>query len=143
MVIIIGVDPDSERHGIALFKNKKLVSLQQWALPQVIDFIATQQASLLFSIEDVMRNGFVYKRNVKKYKPVQDKITMDIGRCQQSQVELMRVLDHYGIKYVLHKPHAGNWANNKKMFELVTKWNKRSNVDTRSAAYFGFLEASK
>ena len=68
---------------------------------------------------------------------------MSIGRCQQSQSELMRFLDEYKIKYVLHKPQKNNWAKNKHQFEKVTGWVGRSNEDTRSAAYFGFLGLKK
>ena len=64
---------------------------------------------------------------------------MAIGRCQQSQVELMRLIDDRNVNYVLHKPQKGNWAKNKAQFEKVTGWTKRSNEDTRAAAYFGWL----
>jgi len=35
------------------------------------------------------------------------------------------------------------WKKDKKQFELVTKWTGRSNEDTRSAAYFGWLGCNK
>ncbi len=94
---------------------------------------------VLFSIEDVCANNFVYARNSKGNKSVTSKIAMGIGRCQQAQTELMRWLDYYNIEYVLHKPQKGNWAKNKAQFEKVTGWKGKSNVDTRSAAYFGWL----
>lgn len=54
-------------------------------------------------------------------------------------VDLQRMLDHYEIPYVLHRPQAGNWADKRPLFEKVTGWKGNSNPDTRSAAYFGFL----
>ena len=139
-MIIIGIDPDSDKHGIAIYSHGILVDLKEWRLTDVIDFIKDDpDVDIMFSIEDVMANNFVYKRNEKKSKKVQCEIARRTGRCQQSQVELVRMLDHYGIKRQLHKPMAGNWAKNKPLFEKVTGWQSRSNKDTRSAAFFGYL----
>ena len=57
----------------------------------------------------------------------------------QAQVTLMRAFDHYEIPYILHKPSKNNFADDKNKFERLTGWDKRSNRDTRSAAYFGLL----
>ena len=59
------------------------------------------------------------------------------------QAEIMRELDSRGIPYELHKPSGGNWADNKVRFERVTGWKGRSNPETRSAAYFGYLAVMK
>lgn len=144
--IIIGIDPDSEKHGIAIYSDGVLIGLKSMNLVSLnlfaTDLMETKHRygnELLFVIEDVCANKFVYARNNKGNKAVTSKIAMAIGRCQQSQVELMRVLDHYGIKYKLIKPTKGNWAKDKSRFEMHTGWTGRSNEDTRSAAYFGFL----
>jgi len=139
-VIIVGVDPDSDKHGVAIYENGNLEILTQWRLIELIDFsIGEDKSSVLFSVEDVMANNFVYKRNEKKSKKVQSEIHRCTGRCQQSQVELIRMLEHHGVKYKLHKPMRGNWAGNKMLFERLTGWTGRSNKDTRSAAFFGYL----
>lgn len=140
---IVGVDPDSDKHGIAIYSNGKLLTLAEWALPEVIKFIVDYEGygfeGVLFSIENVMFNNFIYGRNENRSKKVQSEIARRTGRCQQSQVELVRMLEHHGIKYQLHKPQLGNWAGNKPLFEKVTGWQGRSNKDTRSAAFFGYL----
>lgn len=137
-MIVIGVDPDSKKHGIAIYKDGKLVELNEWGIVELIENSHTLRGNVLFSIEDVASQNFVYARNVNS-KAVQSNIAMKVGRCQQSQIEFQRMLDHLGFKYVLHKPQKGNWAKNKANFERITGWTKRSNEDTRSAAYFGFL----
>lgn len=144
--IVIGIDPDSDKHGVAIYEGRELTQLLSWDLMDVIAYLDSHLAfckfnpdELEFHIEDVCANNFVYARNNKGSKAATSKIAMAIGRCQQSQVELMRLLDKGKIKYVLHKPQKGNWAKNKKQFELVTGWTGRSNEDTRSAAYFGYL----
>lgn len=141
--IIIGIDPDSKAHGVAKYKNGVLESLDSMQLCEFAVILPlwekTVGIDVVFHIEDVCANKFVYARNNKGNKSVTSKIAMAIGRCQQSQIELMRFLDKYNIKYVLHKPQKGNWAKNKAQFEKVTGWKGRSNEDTRSAAYFGWL----
>lgn len=139
-MITIGIDPDAEKHGVAIFEGVKLIDLKMWQITDVIKFIeSNKEKEIQFSIEDVMANKFIYARNEKQNKTVQSKIAMSIGRCQQSQVELMRILEHYGIKYKCWKPTSSNWAKNKKQFERITGWVKSSNEDNRSGAYFGFL----
>lgn len=141
-MIVIGVDPDSKKHGVAIYKDGKLVDLNEWGIVELIESARILRGDVLFSIEDVASQNFVYARNVNS-KAVQSNIAMKVGRCQQAQIEFQRMLDHLGFKYVLHKPQKGNWAKNKAAFEKATGWTKRSNEDTRSAAYFGFLEAKK
>ncbi len=137
-MIVIGVDPDSKKHGIAIYRDGRLVELTEWGIVELIENAHTLRDEILFSIEDVASQNFVYARNVNS-KAVQSNIAMKVGRCRQAQTEFERVLDHLGFKYVLHKPQKGNWAKNKANFERITGWTKRSNEDTRSAAYFGFL----
>lgn len=146
--IIVGIDPDADKHGFAVYKQENqrttLCELSQRNLMEIMDFLIPYENTqtlhtLLFSIEDVMANQFVYERNKHDSKAAQSKIAMNTGRCQQSQVELVRMLDYADVKYVLHPPQKDNWANNEKLFMLATSWKGSSNADKRSAAFFGYL----
>jgi hypothetical protein len=141
--VVVGIDPDTDKHGVAVYVNGRLADLQKLDLMEIIAMIivAKPDCELSFSIENVCANNFVYSRNMTKNPKVNMSIARNVGACQQSQAELMRALDHYEVKYVLHKPQRGNWAKNKAQFEKATGWDKRSNEDTRSAAYFGYLAA--
>ena len=140
-MLTIGIDPDSNKHGVAIYKNGKLIKLHMMNNHQIVENILKPypREELLFSIENVLANNFVYTRNNKGNKSKTSKIAMSIGRCQQAQHELMVWLDAFKINYELHKPQKGNWANNKAQFKLMTGWEELSNPDTRAAAYFGFL----
>jgi len=143
-MIVVGIDPDSKAHGFAEYEDGQLCQLYELTLVEIIEWMEYQKAGrivsdVLFSIEDVSANNFVYMRNNKATKAAQAKVGLCIGRCQQAQQELMRILDHYKAPYVLHKPQKGNWAKNKKQFQQVTGWTGRSNEDTRAAAFFGWL----
>ena len=142
MQIVIGIDPDSQAHGVAIYIDGELWGLYQWCMGEIIEYCILEigldnQVSL--SIEDVKINKFIYTRNQKQSKSAQSAVGISVGKCQQSQIELERELDRRGIKYVNFKPQKGNWAENKAQFEKVTSWEKRSNKDTRSAAFFGYL----
>lgn len=140
---VVGIDPDSEAHGIAIYVDGVLqVCTRESTIDIVQSYLKVfelEGAKVLFSIEDVMSNQFIYTRNQKDSKAAQSKVAMHTGRCQQAQVELVRWLDHYKINYQLHRPQSGNWAKNKAQFEKITGWTSRSNEDGRSAAFFGFL----
>jgi hypothetical protein len=144
--ITVGIDPDSERAGFAVYEDGKLIVCATATTPEILTFHLPQLLAVgdvMFSIENVMANQFVYARNRHSSTSAQSKIAMHIGRCQQAQVELMRWLDHYELPYILHKPQKGNWADNKPLFEKVTGWVGRSNPDSRAAAYFGYLGVKK
>lgn len=140
-MIIVGCDPDSKKHGIAIYRGGKLASLMMANNVEIYQMFLVDglEEKVVFSIEDACANNFVYSRNNKGGKAVTSKIAMGVGRCQQAQVELMRWLEWCEVDYVLHKPQKGNWAKNKAQFEKVTGWTSQSNKDTRSAAYFGCL----
>ena len=143
-MIVIGIDPDSAKHGVAVYQDGSLIDLELMQLVEVLSLIDFHMGeigidNILVSIENVCVNTFVYTRNKSNNPKIMSKIGIAIGKCQQSQTELVRFLDAIKVKYVLHKPQKGNWAKNKKQFEKVTGWTKQSNEDTRAAAYFGFL----
>lgn len=141
MQTIIGIDPDSTAHGVAIYKDGKLTELKMMDLPAITKEFLGVEGNIFFSIENVMHNKFVYARNVQQSKSSQSSIAMKVGRCQQAQVELERMITHFGHDYMLTKPQPRNWANSKSkaQFERLTGWTGRSNADTRSAAYFGYL----
>ncbi|NIB43790.1 hypothetical protein HBA55_29580 [Pseudomaricurvus alkylphenolicus] len=134
---VIGVDPDSCKHGVAVYDSGKLASLHMLDLFGLVELV--KEGECLVSIENVLANKFVYSRNDKGNRSVLAKISNDIGRNQQAQEEFCRLLAHLKVPYVLHRPQSGNWSERKALFEKVTGWTKRSNKDTRSAAYFGWL----
>ena len=141
---IIGIDPDSKAHGVAIWRDGKLFALRKLTTVEIVKTLPSEPELMpLVSIENVLKQNFVYTRNAKASKAAHAKVALSVGRCQQAQQELMNWLDHLGVKYVLHPPQAANWAKNRSYFEKVTGWTKQSNDDTRSAAYFGYLEARK
>lgn len=135
---VIGIDPDAKKHGIAIYHDKKLLRLLMLDLYDTVQLLRNEPG-VFVAIEDVMANKFVYSRNRKPTKAQESRVAMSIGRAQQAQVELCRLMDRFAIPYRLFKPQRGNWAKNSKQFEQLTGWTGKSNEDTRAAAFFGFL----
>ena len=138
--IIIGIDPDSKSHGFAAYGNGKLQILESRNLLQVQDFIkAYFPSDIEVHIEDVNGVSAAFMaRDRKTNLNVKLKMAQHIGMCKQSQVELERLFASKGIKVVKHKI-SKMWKKDKAQFQKVTGWAGRSNEDTRSAAYFGYL----
>ena len=143
--MVIGVDPDSDKHGVAIYLDGVLVDLKMMSLVELRCWVLEQVGcqEIVFSIENVLAQNFVYSRNARNSKAAHAKVALSVGRCQQAQIELIRELEHMGIKYQLYKPSGRNWAKNKALFKQRTGWDKKSNVDTRSASYFGWLALQK
>lgn len=144
--LVIGIDPDAVKHGLAVYADRKLVSLHNFDLLDLIEFIEPHcgLGKPVIALENVMANKFVYRRNRKPTKAQESRVAMSIGRVQQAQVELERLLDKkLGLKPILFTPQSGNWATNETMFQRMTGWDKRSNQDQRAAAFFGWLAINR
>ena len=87
-----------------------------------------------------MLNNAVFNKHITNNQKVDMDIAIKIGRNKQSFCELINDLNYYGMPYVLQNP-SSKWKEQHHIneFKALTKWNKRSNHDTRSAAYMGFL----
>jgi hypothetical protein len=143
--LIIGCDPDVDGKGFAIYEDGVLVFLETFRLIDLFNFISESSLSsnkpCELHIEDVNGNrSSSFNHNSKQSKQVQNKISESVGRCKQMQLEVERIAEHFNIKIVRY-PVSSQWKNaaGKKEFERVTGWTGRSNEDTRSAAYFGYL----
>jgi len=143
MKITIGIDPDSKAHGVAIYENDKLTRLECFTLIQLMELFnfnyENELKNITIHIEDVLSMNAVFAQRQKRANwNTHGKMANSIGKCQQSQVELERLFEYLGLKVVKHKISKA-WKKDKKQFELFTGWKSRSNEDTRSAAYFGYL----
>ena len=143
-MIVIGIDPDSKAHGVAVYANGELTDLKSMPLMEIHDMItfgfdSGMKECLEVHIEDVCAVSAAFNaRDRKTNTNVKLKMAQHIGMCKQSQIELERFFEYYNVKVVKHKI-SKVWKKDKVQFEKVTGWTGRSNEDTRSAAYFGWL----
>jgi len=143
-MMIIGIDPDSKAHGISVYSNGELTDLKCMTLFEIHDMLTfgfdnIMKGNCEVHIEDVNGVSAAFMaRDRKTNINVKLKMAQHIGMCKQSQIELERLFKYWDIKVVKHKI-SKVWKKDKAQFEKVTGWTGRSNEDTRSAAYFGWL----
>ncbi|PNH94075.1 hypothetical protein [Vibrio diazotrophicus] len=139
---VIGLDPDSDKPGVAVYKNGKLIAVKSLGLFNLMDLLSGMKTdgSIHAHIENVCANNARFKKGGVKNARAATAINRSIGMVQQSQRNLEEMLNHLGIGYTLHSIDS-KWKSQKgkREFELVTGWKGQSNEDSRSAAYFGFL----
>lgn len=141
---IIGIDPDSQAHGVAIYINGKIDTLKSMPLMQIFDLAQqwlSRDHTIEFHIENVCADNKTYKKQFVKNRQASTNVTRSLGMCQQSQIELERALSLLDVT-IVHHPISKNWKDaklGKKILEQQIGWTGKSNEDTRSAAYFGFL----
>jgi hypothetical protein len=141
--VTIGIDPDSDRHGVAIYVDGKLIALESWTLMDIYLYTERQlcRDDVEFHIENVCANNATFHKGGVKNKRAGLTVTRSIGKCQQAQIELERALSLLDVKVVRHTI-SKNWKSadsGKKALKKYTGWDGRSNEDTRSSAYFGWL----
>jgi hypothetical protein len=149
--LIIGCDPDVDGKGFAIYEDGVLVGLEALSLIQLhrfFEFVECPSGNTELHIEDVVANSssqFNWVKLPQKDKRKQDainaKISERVGRCKQAQLEVEKIANHFDIKIVKHKV-SSKWKEGSaetNQFKKLTGWTGRSNPDTRSAAYFGYL----
>ena len=144
--LTIGCDPDVDGKGFAIYQGGHLKDLLAMPIIYFYEFCKQLNADgnsefVELHIEDLCANkssAFSHRRvdpPAVKYKKSEA-----VGRCKQAQLEVEKIAEHFHIKIVRHKV-SKKWkdAAGRKEFERLTGWTGRSNPDTRSAAYFGYL----
>lgn len=141
--MIIGIDPDAAAHGVAIYLDGQLRELHRMTLIELMNYLLDRipQFEVVVSMENVLRTNAVFKHNQQDTKRKTSKVSNNIGRCQQSCVELVRLFEFLDVPCQLVVPGRGDWKHDKRRFEQITGWHGKSNEDTRSAAFFGFLLA--
>lgn len=145
---VIGCDPDSKAHGIAIYEYGKLTELHNLQLIELYTLIKNlkQFGKVIVSIEDNNAISAIYAGRFgnKDSQAVKSKKAQHVGMCKQAQIEVERACKELGVEAIQWKP-SKLWKDQdgKKQFEAVTGWKGRSNEDTRSASYFGWLLTQK
>ena len=110
--IIIGIDPDSKKHGIAIYENGILIALECLSLMGLQGFLSSHRKNnpipvsvipedIEVHIEDVNGVSAAFgARDSGKNIHVMLKMAQSIGMCKQAQIELERILENSYVKIV-------------------------------------------
>ena len=146
--LIIGIDPDLRKNGVAFIKNGKVKDLANLSMIDLVEMIVNTECfeDPLFVLEDVEAiKTTVFKQ--KRKGGISDLRTSEnIGKVKAVKILIKEALDHYGCDYKEVKPLRGDVKKAKKdakYFNLITGWNKSSNQDNRDAALLALFGINK
>lgn len=153
MTYVIGIDPDSKEHGIAVYENSVLVELASMDLFSFYHLLKNLlkthcHENFQFAIEDVTKMSAVFAQRQTNNSNTNSRKANNVGMCQQAMIELVRMLkDELGFddNQIKYYQINSRWksTSQKQSFQEHTGWQKHSNKDTRSAAYFGFARVTE
>ena len=147
MRVIIGIDPDSSKNGVAVMRNGVLCELLNLNVVQLYDWLKANEKLSIKNNEIVIAmenpkgsSSSAYKHKYGMNAGVKAKISEKVGMVKQAQSSIEQMAEVLNIPVVLYK-NSSMWKNaaGKKSFEALTGWTARSNEDTRSAAHFSYI----
>ena len=136
--IIIGIDCDVKCSGVCLLiegKIKALINLPLWELFNYLD----KQVNALVVIEAgwIDKNGNEAKN--KSYHGGGKGSSYDVGRNSEIGRQIAKFCHENNIPYVLRQPR-GYSGLNAAQFKAITKYEGKTNSETRVAAMFALDE---
>lgn len=136
MKLIIGIDPDLVKSGVAVTENKKILTLDSMRFFELCRFIDEHKHQAVFHLENVEYCKAVYPREAAKSEAVKMNIAQKVGMVKAIGRLLVEYLDGAGAEYKLIKPLVGPLKRAKKdaeFFNRQTGWTGKSNEDKRDA----------
>ena len=138
--VVIGIDPDLVKSGVAETVNGKIMNLHALAFPQLIEFAKEQykahQNQVTFIVEEVEADKATYSRKDTNQHQML-KIAQNVGQVKGVKRVLVECLLHEGIPVRLVKPLKGTYKKkakaDAKFFNQLTGWTGSSNEDKRDA----------
>lgn len=138
--LVVGIDPDLVKSGVALVREGEILSLQALSFPQLLKFAADVDLAVpkpLFVVEDVEIDKTTYRR-AKTNARTHAAIAQKVGQVKGVARVLVECLNDMGADVLQVKPLQGPAKRQAKgdadYFNRITGWEGRSNQDTRDAA---------
>ncbi len=138
MSLVIGIDPDLEKSGVAVVVKGQIESLHKLELDDLCDFVVERfTAGVVVVLEDVEANKPVFNRG-NQSKRVRERIAQNVGNVKATARHIDRMLTKRGVTVTKVAPLRGavkrQAKKNSVYFNKLTGWSGRSNEDTRDAA---------
>jgi len=151
--IIVGVDPDTEKSGIATYSHDELLMIESLPFPELIErlyLLATLPDDVLVVVEAGWLNEKSNFRNTVGRRS--DNISKKVGRNHQTGIHICEMAEHYGLEVIRQKPFAKCWKGRDgkithEELNYILQYNglpevKRTNQDARDAALICILHAN-
>lgn len=130
--IIIGIDPDLEKSGVAILGNG--LQLKNMTFPETIELFRNEQDSIK---KVVIEAGWENKKanfrvGENHSRQVNEQISRRVGMNHATGILLAEIAQAMGIAVLLVKPTKSKL--DAKEFNKITGWQGRTNQEVRDAA---------
>lgn len=137
-MLIIGIDPDTIKHGVAWLRDGQLVNLEKMATAELVARLVNDasEQQLIIKLEDINIYKPVFQRPGMNRNQML-RIAQNVGAAKHAATLLLAELITAGlaVNMITPLPKAKSGKRyNKEQFNKVTGWLGRSNGDTRDAA---------
>lgn len=135
--MIIGIDPDLVKSGVAVTVDGQILTLDSMNFFDLCKFIDEHKHQAIFHLENVEYCKAVYPREAARNEAVKLNIAQKVGMVKAMGRMIEQYLDSSGAEYKLVKHLVGHVKKGKKdaeFFNRLTGWQGRSNEDKRDAA---------
>lgn len=142
--VIIGADPDSHKHGVAVRIGSELSSLHNLNTIELYEFlksefkVAIDRKEIRIHLENPKgNNSSAFSHRSGDPLGVKFKKSEGVGQVKHAQACIEQIAEKLNIPVKLFR-NSSRWKKgpDKKQFERITGWKGRSNEETRSAAWF-------
>ncbi|WP_163370956.1 hypothetical protein [Endozoicomonas acroporae] len=134
MTLVVGIDPDMDKNGVALVSDGQITELHGMSFFQLQSFIDAYPDAV-YVVEDVEANLPVFNRQLTVRKNL--KVAQDVGRVKGVARLIADYLAAKDCRFIKVKPLTGRFKVAKKkadVFNRMTGWTGSSNADKRDAA---------
>ncbi len=133
--MIIGIDPDLDKNGVALVEGDKIVSLHGLRFVELLRLM-DQYPDATYVLEDVEANKPTFNRGITNRKQ-ENKISQNVGQVKGVARIIGQCLEDKDCRFIKAAPLKGihkKAKNDKAFFNQLTGWEGQSNQDKRDAA---------
>ena len=136
--VLIGIDPDVDKSGIAIFLSKDNFQLKNLRFFELYDLLDSLKESTL---EIYIEAGWLNKSNWHKVVNGSSNINAQIGQRtganHESGKKIVEMCEYLGLKYNLIKPTKKKVDSI--IFNKITNYKGRTNQEQRDAAMLVLL----
>lgn len=144
-MLIVGIDPDTKKHGVAFMQDNRLLSLHSLPTDDLVRVLVIKASDpLIIKLENINVHKPVFMRAGQSRNQMM-KIAQNVGAVKYAATLLIDQLTAAGLKVNLVNPLPKSLSGkrfNQESFNKFTGWQGSSNGDTRDAAmiaWFGSL----
>ena len=135
--IFIGVDPDVDRNGVAMWdKETKTLSLQKLKFFELYEFLAILKHNRAEDITVVIEAGWLNKKSnwhtSGKGEFVAGRIGTKVGANHETGKKIVEMCEYMGLKYELRQPTSSKMGI--RQFRMITKYQGKVDQDMVDAA---------